>query len=165
MKLFLSFFFVVTISAQALSQKVKYDSASLSNEFSNFFNDSTAYPSYPVTANHDNFKNQLMKMLMQKKYPQIISIVKTKAFKSVWGYTGPIKTLLKSDSSIIAALTNIRSNLPKDIPLTANHIYEERIFADKLRYESWTFTNIKGASSQLTVIFTNGQITNILIGI
>lgn len=165
MKLFLSFFFVVTISVQALSQQVKYDSASVGNEFSNFFIDSTAYPPYPVTVNHDKYKNQFMKMLIQKKYPQIISIVKTKAFKSVWDYTKPVKILLKSDSSIMAALTKLRNNLPDDIPITANYIYEERIFADKFRYESWIFTNTKGTSSQLTVIFTNGQITNILITI
>jgi hypothetical protein len=163
MKLSISLFAIILISTSAISQKVKYDSANLTSIILDAFNDPALSQPYAVTANHDKYKNQLMRMLIQKKYPEILSIIKTKAFSSlIVSYNSGINRP-KSDSAIVAALTQFRSNLPKDIPLTANSIKEERIFADFSRDESWRFTNKKGDYSRMTVMFTNGQITNILI--
>ena len=163
MKLLIFLFAIVLISTSAISQRVKYDSANLRSVITNALNDMTLSEPYAVTANHDKYKNQLMRMLIQKKYPEILSIIRTKAFSSLIVCYNSGKNRPKSDSAIVAALTQFRSNLPKDIPLTANKINEERIFADFSREETWKFTNTKGDYSMMKVMFTNGQITNIVI--
>ena len=159
-------YFLVLFSSNLFGQDNTVISYGMhSSKFIEILNNTDLNAPYLVTTNHTNYKNELMCMLVEKNESEILSIIKTKGFYSFIVTKDNCIGHPKTDSDILLALSNFRQNLPENIPYTASIINEDNYLGDSCRSENWLFNNTKGASSKMTVLFINNQITNILISL
>ncbi len=159
--LFLSF---LTFSVLVFSQ-TKSQTESVKSAVSNVLKDPALSAPYQTTVNHDGYKNEIMKVFVQEDYQTILDICKTKGFSKFMVVKDKSYIFPASESEILTSIKEFKKSLPDNISQTADSIVEETLLGDNSRSETWNYTNKKGQKVRMTVMFINGQITNILVTI
>lgn len=166
MKKIIPILFLIACSFQAFSQNQQPE---VKVEIKAACEDSTLDTPYKTYANHKTLECQLMKMIVLGNDSSIMKICKTRGFASFIVSNGKNYTIATTESEIIKNFikyyNKFKSLIPRSISAAPTSVIEECLFIDLSRYENWDYVNKKNRKSRLTVAFTNGQITCIMITI
>lgn len=155
--------FVLVSILNGLSQE-SYDL----NHFKDSRIDSVINSVTPSYNDHSNLKKQLLNVLYNKKYNQILDAINTKGFKGLYylnKYNG--QNLIPSntpDSVFINILKTLTNKLPKNKSKVISKFTESTFINDKMSYEEYEFVNDK-TKYFIRIVFINSQINGMLLNI
>ena len=122
----------------------------------------------PSYNDHSNLKKQLLNVLYNKKYNQILDAINTKGFKGFYylnKYNGQnLNSSNTPDSVFINILKTLTNKLPKNKSKVITKFTESTFINDKMSYEEYEFVNDK-TKYFIRIVFINSQINGMLLNI
>ena len=122
----------------------------------------------PSYNDHSNLKKQLLNVLYNKKYNQILDAINTKGFKGFYylnKYNGQnLNPSNTPDSVFINILKTLTNKLPKNKSKVITKFTESTFINDKMSYEEYEFVNDK-TKYFIRIVFINSQINGMLLNI
>ena len=115
-----------------------------------------------VSANHDRYRNKMLKFILKGRFKRILKIVHTDCFDVVLGSTDRGVRKLRKDEDIINLLSRFRACLKKKKvkDTRPSVVNEEFFFGDHFFLETWY---IEERKIYMIVCFTNGQLVGFFI--
>jgi hypothetical protein len=111
---------------------------------------------YPVSANHDLYKDQSLKIIALGDYEEILKIANTDCFYGFFLVSENGLKKIKNNSSILDILSKFNKLLDgRDVLELKPRVTEEFYLGDFTRVETWDLDN---RDFYLTACFTNGQL-------